>query len=154
LSNLASGGPFTVRIEVDANPDGRTFRGVAYVELARRDPDPEVEAERVIRYALVGTTRGDRQRRRLHGVPPRWLCHGLSTWTVWQRRNRSSTRARTRQIHPSSQTGTGRCSARSTGIASTIVASRVVNQGPPDSLRCPAPKSLARRARRGWLADQ
>jgi hypothetical protein len=48
---------------------------------------------------------GDRQRR----VPPRWLCHGLSTWTVWQRRNRSSTRARTRQIHPSSQTGTGRC---------------------------------------------
>ena len=54
-SNLASGGPFTVRIEVDANPDG--FGGVAYVELGKRDPDPEVEAERVIRYALVGTTR-------------------------------------------------------------------------------------------------
>ena len=57
VSNLASGGPFTLRIEVDANPDGRTFGGVAYVELGKRDPDPEVEAERVIRYALVGTTR-------------------------------------------------------------------------------------------------
>ncbi|MGB0091502.1 MAG: hypothetical protein WBP81_03060 [Solirubrobacteraceae bacterium] len=52
-SNLASGGPFTVRIEVDANPDG--FGGVAYVELGKPDGEPD-EPERVIRYAIVGNT--------------------------------------------------------------------------------------------------